>query len=188
MTTGTEKTEQESKPIVSIWDGDFLPFYVCHTKEGEITKTLDECKQACDEFINNVNNSCKADYYGGYLTIGKRCFRYLLNPEYKANRKYDKMPRYFHEIRSYLYDKHNFAWQEEYEADDLVLSFKAQNSQYETIIVSPDKDVLNTVGKHYNPRRNEFMETYSVHVANKHFWESMITGDTIDGIKGKGLP
>lgn len=181
MTTGQE-LNQAPRPILGMWDADFLPFYICHTKDGDEPKDLDQCLHAVDSFLNNVNSALKADYFGGYLTVGK-CFRYGANPSYKANRKYDNLPRYFKEIRDYLSLRYGFGFQEGYEADDLVLSFKAQNSLYETIIVSPDKDILNIEGSHYNPRLNEF-KTTSAKEAHRFFWESMIKGDSADNIKG----
>jgi len=175
------------KPIVSVFDSDFIPFYVGFTKKGEEDKSLEQCIANCDDFISNINRYNKADYYVGYLTQSK-CFRYDINPSYKANRKYDNMPKYLKELKQHLRDKHNFISQEGYEADDLVISFKAQNNQYKSILVSPDKDILNLVGKHLNPRKMEFKRT-SESEATEFFWKSMIKGDTIDGIaglKGKG--
>lgn len=173
---------QDNKPIVAVYDADFLPFYVGFTKKGEEDKTLEQCIEKCDDFISNINRYARAEYYVGYLTQGK-CFRYDINSSYKSNRKYENMPKYLKEIRQHLRNRYNFISQEGWEADDLVVSFKAQNKQYESIIVSPDKDVLNIPGKHLNPRKMEFKET-SEDEASEFFWKSMITGDTIDGIKG----
>ncbi len=176
------QSENEYKPIINIFDSDFIPFYVLNIKKGEEEKTLEQYKYQCDNFIENINKATNADYYIGYLTIGK-CFRYDINPSYKANRKYDNLPKYLNELKEYLANNHNFIGQVGYEADDLVISFKAQNSQYESIIVSPDKDILNLEGKHFNPRKMEFKET-SNEESIEYFWKSMICGDTIDGIKG----
>ena len=175
------------KPLIAVYDADFLPFYIGFTKKGEDDKTLEQCIYNCDDFISNINRYAKAGHYVGYLTQGK-CFRYDINSTYKSNRKYENMPKFLKEIRQHLRDKHNFISQEGWEADDLVVSFKAQNEQYESIIVSPDKDILNLPGKHLNPRKMEFKET-SKDEALEYFWKSMIIGDSIDsivGLKGKG--
>lgn len=174
--------QSDNLPIVSVIDSDFIPFYVGFTKKGEEDKSLEQCIANCDDFISNINRYTRADYYVGYLTQGK-CFRYGINPSYKANRKYENMPKYLNELKQHLRDRHNFISQEGYEADDLVVSFKVQNSQFKSIIVSPDKDLLNLPGKHLNPRKMEFKRT-SEEEAKEFFFKSMIIGDQIDGIKG----
>ena len=170
------------KERVAVYDGDFIPFYVCHNKKDEPIKTLEDCKQLCDEFIRSINTLVQADSYLGYLTIGK-CFRYTVNPNYKANRKYTDLPEFLYDIKQYLQDNHGFTFNSDYEADDLVVSFKAKNSQYESIIISPDKDILTSVDIAYNPRKNEFVENTADEI-NAYFLKSMITGDSVDGIKG----
>lgn len=176
-----------TKSTVAIYDGDFIPYTVCHVKKEEESKTLEQCIDLCDNYIANINKYIKADFYVGFLTTGK-CFRYKINPSYKSNRKYNNPPLFLKEVKEYLATKHGFSSNEEYEADDLVVSFKEQYSQFNSIIVSPDKDILNLPGKHLNPRKMEFKRT-SEEEATEFFWKSMIKGDTIDGIsglKGKG--
>lgn len=172
----------DSKIRVNILDADFIPFFVCYNKKGKPEKSADDCIKLCDDFIRNMNGFTRADKYGGYLTKGK-CFRYTVNPDYKSNRKYTNMPAFMTEVKEHLIGKHNFTWQEGYEADDLVVSFKAQNPQYDVIIVSPDKDILNLEGKHLNPRKMAWKRT-TKQEAEDYFWSSMIIGDQIDGIKG----
>lgn len=167
---------------VAVYDADNIPFYVCHNKKGEPEKTFDDCINLCDNLIFNTNNRINADYYVGFLTKGK-CFRYDIYPEYKGNRKYDDPPKYLQEVKQYLIDGHNFTYQEGYEADDLVMSFKAQYKQYESIIVSADKDILKACNVAYNTRKNEFVYNSDEEII-EHFWKSMICGDTVDNIKG----
>lgn len=181
------KNKEDQLNIAAVIDGDFIPFYVCHNKKGDEPKTLDDCLYICDDFINNINKAVKSDVYLGFLTKGK-CFRYNINPSYKGNRKYDNIPNFSNEIREHLINTHGFTYQEGYEADDLVLSFKKQNKEYNSIIVSPDKDILLLEGKHFNPREMKFVETDEVTAAYK-FWSDMIIGqpgDNIKGIPGKG--
>jgi 5'-3' exonuclease len=179
----SEREEEitESKPIVAVIDADFIPFYVCYNKKGQEEKTLDDCINICDNFINNILKATNADYYVGYLTKGK-CFRYDINPDYKANRKYLDQPQYLDQIKERLLT-YNFVSQKGWEADDLCMSFKAQNSQFESIIVSPDKDLLGICEKSFNPRLMQF-NYHSKEEIVENFWRSMIVGDTADNIKG----
>lgn len=174
------------KPILAIFDADFIPFVVCHNKKDTEEKTLIDCINMCDDYINNILKAVKADYYIGYLTQGK-CFRYDINPTYKANRKYDNPPKFMFEIRDRL-KTIGFIGKEGYEADDLCMSFKAQNSQYESIIISPDKDLLGICETSFNPRKMEFNYHTKEEIV-ENFWKSMIVGDRADniiGIPGKG--
>lgn len=175
----TNKEETSTKNIV-VYDADFIPFYVCHNKKDEPIKTLDDCIQLSDSLISNINNFIGADHYTGYLTVGK-CFRYQINPSYKANRKYGDLPQYLNEVKDHLVNKHNFNHVVNYEADDCVISFK--KIYPDCIIISPDKDLLNLEGCNYNPKKNQFVTT-SKQDAELYFWSSMLIGDQADGIKG----
>ena len=174
---------RRAKKIISVFDADGIPFVTAHNKFGAIPKTLQECLDLTDQYIFNINKAVKAKFYVGFLTKGK-CFRYRINPTYKANRRYDNLPRYLNEVREHLVVKHNFTFDEEYEADDLVLSFKKQYSdKYNCCIISSDKDILGSTDISYNPRRAEYSYNNEYEILD-NFWRSMISGDTIDGIKG----
>ena len=169
---------------LAVWDADFIPFYVCHSKDGN-EKSLQDCLDGCDSIIESVNKSIGCEGFIGFLTKGK-CFRYKIYPNYKGNRKYDNLPKYLNEVRKYLEEEYKFTSYPEYEADDLVITFKNQSSD-DCIIVSPDKDILNTRGTHYNPKKNEFVTT-TQEEADVYFWKSMMIGDSADNIKGiKGI-
>jgi hypothetical protein len=176
-----ERSEEKAR-TVAIIDADFIPYYVCHNKKDEPIKTLADCKRLADEFIQHICLATKADMYATFLTVGK-CFRYDVNPSYKSNRKYTDQPKYLSEIKEHILINHNGYYDKRYEADDLVLSFRKSNPQYKCIIVSPDKDILNLEGMHYNPKKGEFKFTLPEEEV-EYFWRSMITGDTVDGIKG----
>lgn len=180
--------ESSNKLKVISYDADFIPFYVCHNKKDEPEKTLEDCIIQCDSLITNINNYLFGDLYCGFMTVGK-CFRYTVNPDYKANRKYTDIPKYLAEVKDYLINKHQFMFIEGYEADDLVMSFKATYPEYEQIVVSPDKDVLYSLEIGFNPKSSVYVYN-SLQDIDEYFWSSMIIGDRVDNIKGlpgKGL-
>jgi DNA polymerase I len=174
--------------ILTTWDADFIPFYVCWNKRGDDTKSLEDCINLCDELITNINTSLKANEYVGFLGKGK-CFRYDINDRYKANRKYDDEIKYLPEVREHLKAYHNFKSLEGFEADDLCISFRTKyKDQYNCIVVSPDKDLLNLEGANYNPKKGELIFR-TKNEEELYFWKSMIVGDSADniaGIKGYG--
>jgi 5'-3' exonuclease len=166
--------------LIICYDADFIPFYVCHNRKGELEKSLDDCLEGCDNLIKITNNYLNGDYYCGFLTKGK-CFRYDVNPDYKANRKYSDLPPYISEVKEYLVSKHKFMSIEGYEADDLVMSYNKPN--YDKLIVSPDKDILYAVNKGFNPKTSNYVENTNDEIFT-YFWSSMVIGDAVDNIKG----
>jgi len=92
-------------------------------------------------------------------------------------------------IRDYLMQEYKCNYvRDELEADDLVVIYKNMlQAEYNPVIISPDKDILNLEGRHYNPKLNKWVIT-SKETANRYFWESMLVGDSADNIKGcKGI-
>lgn len=164
---------------IALIDADFLPYYVCHNKKTEEPKTFEQCCQKADEFINNLLNRTSATHYIMAWTVGKTCFRYKINPKYKANRKYKDVIPFLKETKEYIMKKYHSVVHEDLEADDIVniIYNKIENS----FIISPDKDILRLEGHHFNPREMEWTNFIG---ESRHFWTTMITGDSIDGVPG----
>lgn len=192
-------------------DGDWL-LYVATNPEKELdqegnpvrkdNKFVYQSNQDVRISIAKMNNviidildSIEAEYYLGFLTGGS--FRYKINQDYKANRKGRERPKYFKVLKEYLIDHWGFYQHSELEADDLVRiaskKWNDWNGIFEingigtkvegSIIVSNDKDILNLEGLHYNPQKQQFIET-TKDQAIEYFWKSMIVGDSADNIKG----
>ncbi len=177
---------------VAIIDSDSILFYTCYSKKDEPQKSLEDCYNAVDSFMYNLFNLTESTHYILYLTTGKESFRYKIYPEYKGNRKYKETIQYFKEVKQYLIDKYHAQVDLRYEADDLCLitknRYKSDPEYSEVFISSPDQDMLSLEGRHYNYKKNQWIET-SKKEASLKFWEDMIcgqTGDNIKGIPGKG--
>lgn len=153
-------------------------------------RTLEESILIADNYITNILNITNCDSYIGFFG-GSSQSRKLINPEYKANRVGLEPLKNLHEMKVYLQDKWKFVWLanikfNQYETDDYVCSFVKQTPN--SFIVSPDKDLLNLVGVHYNPKQNKEI-TITEEQEDIYFWKSMIIGDVADnivGIYGKG--
>ena len=163
------------KEKIALIDGDSLIYF-------EMGKpTLEEALEGIDTRIHHMMNMCETTKYAGFLTIGK-CFRYsqAKTREYKGNRKKGSKPIIFYALKEYLKQEWKFEYIPELEADDLVAVYSDEN----TMICSPDKDVLYQVdGRHYNYRTAEFVETTDVE-AEIFLWKQMLMGDPTDGIPG----
>jgi len=164
-------------PVVLI-DADSLLYF-------EMGKpTLEEAIEGIDQRILtmlNINNTCN---FAGFLTIGK-CFRYAAakTKNYKYNRKHGSKPIIFYALKEYLQQHWNFIYISELEADDLVAVY-ADKYGGDTVICSPDKDVIHQVpGIHFNYRTAEHIDT-PVESAETFLWKQMLMGDSTDGIQG----
>jgi len=163
------------KEKVALIDGDSLIYF-------EMGKpTLEDAIDSLDHRLHEMIDRCGADRYAGFLTIGK-CFRYkeAKTRKYKGNRKHGNKPIIFYALKEYLKQEWKFEYISELEADDLVAVYANEN----TMICSPDKDVLYQVkGTHYNYRTADFVETTEVE-AEIFLWKQMLMGDPTDGIPG----
>lgn len=165
---------------IALIDADTLIFYAVYNKANEVDKSLDDCKKHIDDLIKNILNYTKSTHYLLFLTVGKN-FRYTIYPDYKANRKKLEKPRYFDAVKEYLVSKYKAIYHFGLEADDLCLIY---NKKYlNSFICSTDKDILNLQGSLFNYKNYKWINN-DKKTADLYFWGSMITGDSIDNIKG----
>lgn len=165
---------------IALIDADGLIYINCHNKKDAPIKTLEDCKRSVDNMIQQILISSKANEYLLFLTVGKN-FRYSIYPEYKANRKYGDKPEHFDRIKEYLITDYKSIYGYNLEADDLINIYK--NKLDDSFICSSDKDLLMLEGDCYNYKTHKWTKT-TKDVASYNFWFSMITGDTVDNIKG----
>ena len=153
------------------------------------TESLDEAISNFKALIESIKKYCNSSD----LTICVKNalnFRYLIDSEYKAQRKTQhaelKIP-FIKELREYLIESYeNVLSVPLFEADDLVFCLaKHHKDKGENVIVcSIDKDVLQNIeGTHYNYKKNEWHET-SKETATRFKWLQCLSGDFTDGIKG----
>ena len=181
---------------IALIDADSLIYINCYNKklldkeknpvigdDGEPVRevrTLQECKDLTDKMIMDILKATSSTEYLLFLTVG-RGFRYDIYPEYKGNRKGSEKPEHFDRVKEHLITDHKAIYGHGLEADDLVRIYQKQMPN--SFIASPDKDVLNLAGSHYNYNKYQW-ELVTESQANLHFWSSMITGDSTDNIKG----
>jgi len=135
--------------------------------------------------LSNVNNiinvmleELNTKDYQVYIS-GEHDFRYLVNPDYKANRKDSRRPAHLQACREHMVTQWGAIVTEGIEADDALGI--AQTDK--TIICSIDKDLLQIPGQHYNFVKKEF-KMVTKEEAEKFLWKQMLIGDTSDNILG----
>lgn len=177
--------------MISLIDGDSISFMLGWVHREHQDKDL--MYQSIDAFLENIFILTGADMYYGALAGDRPCFRYDIYKvkPYKGTRTelQDHMVFWKPIIVQYLKDQ----WKFDYctsvvtplEADDLVytaaLSLKAEGIDH--CICSPDKDLKQITGTHFDYRTNEFC-TVQEYQSHYNFFRLMIEGDTVDNIAG----
>jgi len=165
---------------IALIDADSLLYY-------EMGKpTLEEAMEGIDIRIEQILNFVGADKYIGFLTLG-RCFRYEISTirPYKYNRSGGApKPPIFYALKEYVKQKWRFSGIKELEADDLVAFYQNALGKENTVICSPDKDVLKQIsGNHFNYGKMDYVNT-TKEEANEFLLIQILMGDSTDGIPG----
>jgi hypothetical protein len=101
-----------------------------------------------DAEFEDIFNNTGASHYKLYLG-GGRNFRYDIYPEYKSGRKNYSRPVLISQAKEYLITKYGAHVCQDIEADDAV-SIVCSN-EHDSILCSPDKDLDQVPGMHYDP-------------------------------------
>lgn len=161
-----------------IIDGDSIIYIVCWKDEH----SLDEKIKNVKSFIDNILEKNETVNYSGYLTVGRKSFRYDLSENYKIRRIKSK-PLHFQEVKDYMIEELGFKFDEKYEADDLVYSEMCKDEN--GIVCHIDSDLNQIVGHHFNYKTNA---KYYIgkESAEKLKWKLLLTGKSKDDVKGIG--
>ena len=118
-----------------------------------------------------------------FLT-GKTNFRFDIakSHPYKGNRKDTEKPIHLYATREHLIDSYGAIVSEGEEADDLI-SKRAASLDYNCVVASIDKDMLQLPCWHFNFGRNEWSKVDEFD-GLKFFYSQILTGDTADNIIG----
>lgn len=166
-------------------DGDIFTYraaWVCGLGPQDGEKKI-------DELMGSAVNSAGFLSDGGELDVrvfltGKTNFRFDVAKThvYKGNRKKTETPTYLGHMRTYLIANYGAVVSVAEEADDLIAK-AAHMSDYNVCVVSTDKDFKQLPCWHQNPTTN-ILSLQSEKDAITYFYTQMLTGDSIDNIKG----
>lgn len=131
------------------------------------------------ETMQRIIDNLKCNNYKAYLT-GNDNFRYLIDPEYKANRKDIQRPTYLEACREFLVTKYGAKLTYGYEADDAI---GMEHNTRDTCVCSIDKDLLQLPGFNYDFVKDVLINV-TTDTAKRKFYELMLTGDKSDNIRG----
>lgn len=170
---------------ISLIDADSIVYIIAWNHKDSLVSLVE---QACDSMVETILQKTQATHYFGTFSSSEnfRHREYLVAP-YKGNRppKPEWVKEWEDVINSHLVNKWNFFVPVDLEADD-VISYLSQSLEEEVIICSPDKDMKQLVGLHFDYKDLGTAEIIEVQCkeAEKTFWTQVLTGDTTDNIKG----
>ena len=169
-------------------DGDQMIYATGFATEAE---PVNHAFHLVNKAINRILENTSAHEYQIYIG-GKGNFREEMaeTQGYKANRP-ERKPKHYSAIKDFLINEKGAIPVNGMEADDMVsillyedYKFACGNpTEANVILSSPDKDLKNTPGWHYNPMRDT-LTWITEEQANRHFLFQMLVGDTVDNIKG----
>lgn len=166
--------------ITSLIDADSIAYIVGwhHRDEDDAEKVA----MAVDQFVHDMLAKTQARQYAGFFS-DKITFRHQIYPAYKATRRdpHPGIQKWKPYITEYCMQMWHFDKLENLEADDAVASL--QRNMLNTIICSPDKDLRQIPGNHFDYKKDQ--KIYIAEEEGVYNWAyQMIVGDTGDNIKG----
>lgn len=169
-------------------DADSFIFIIAwYFKEVSIEQKT-RVEQACDTMMHSIIRATKATSYFGSFS-SSRNFRHELykHAVYKGTRKprEEWLLKWENIIKYHFTNRWGFYTPIDLEADDVVCAMHNLLKSPDSIIVSPDKDLQQIAGLHFNYKKmDEGIKQVDQQTASYNFWLSMLTGDTVDNIRG----
>lgn len=108
-------------------------------------------------------------------------FRYIINPEYKGNRKKQAKPIMLDKVREMAFAEFPMVYIPHLEADDTCRILMEENK--DNVIVSVDKDLRTFSGKIYDSY-HDVMRYITPKQAEANFKRQLLIGDKTDGYSG----
>lgn len=191
---------------IALIDADYIPYKVAH-----ITDNLLSAYNIIYNILYGIMLNTKSSHFILFHTTSCN-FRTNVADNYKENRKDTNVKtEFYYEVRNMMKTLWNSCAYKCYEADDLVTMSHLKIGQFKSVIVSPDKDLLQVYPSViYNPNKNVLVKVNdkigSLNKTTKQkinkktgavrnlskitgkgtkflFWQ-LLVGDSTDNIKG----
>lgn len=196
------KTQKDLKPLL---DGDVITYRCGFAADSQIKRQAREANPGIsDEEVREI--LMNTDYQSFALQNVRTLIEDVLdqfNPEYKlyvhaggnfregvatlktykGNRDPNQKPKYYKEIKDYMFDKWDAIPVRGMESDDAIGIEQFDNPDKYTVICSIDKDMLLIPGWHYHLTRRE-LKYQTIKDANNFLFWQMLVGDPTDNIPG----
>ena len=182
------------KPRHLLVDGDIVAYKISYSCEeaihwGDDMWTLhsdaEEGRIQVDIYLENLKQELEAKNITVFLSDSQN-FRKEFFPEYKANRKNVRKPLILKAMREHLIKEWGALVEEKLEADDYIgIEATVDDSNYDRVIVSIDKDFKTVPCYLYNPdKSDEGVLKISKWEADRNHLHQTLTGDSSDNYSG----
>lgn len=167
-------------------DGDIIAYRAAFATQDLLPK---DAKAKVEELVDYILEQTidfpfpsKSDYQV-YLT-GKTNFRFEIAKSfpYKGNRASTEKPIHLGVARDHMSENYDAIVSDNEEADDLIAK-EAAAQNYNCVVASIDKDMLQLPCWHFNFGRNEWKKVNEFE-GTHFFYTQILTGDAADNIKG----
>lgn len=142
---------------------------------------LNKAKEYLNNLVKDILEKTGCDEYIFVIGGHGKNFRYVVNPNYKANRKKQAKPIMLDKVRQMVFDNFNVCYIPHLEADDTCRILSEQDS--DNVIVSIDKDLRTFPGKLYDYYHSKFVYI-TPKQAEVNFKRQLLIGDKTDGYDG----
>ena len=132
------------------------------------------------ETFQDLASKCNCDEYI-LVTGGYDNFRYIINPDYKSNRKKQAKPIMLDKVRELCFANFPMVYIPHLEADDTCRILLEEDIN--NVVVSIDKDLRTFPGKIYDSYHDEIRYITPLQ-AEANFKRQLLMGDSCDGYKG----
>jgi len=170
------------KDRIGLIDGDIILYACGYIADKEEADEIG-ARLICDNMLLNIRHTLDLSSARIFFSDTRsKNFRYAVatTHPYKGNRKDREKPKHFEMMHKYMLDEWEAEISTGMEADDWMGKFQKVKT---SIICTIDKDLDMIPGWHYNWKRYEIYHV-SKQQAQRHFWTQMLTGDSVDNIKG----
>lgn len=147
----------------------------------------DQMTKLLDDFIRDILVKVNCRWYMGFVGGKEDTFRHELATTlpYKGNRPEtpDLIKKWRVPLKTHMKYEWGFMVVEGIEADDACAI--CQSNLTNTVLCSPDKDLLQVPGNHFNYQRNKWrFSKVGGTEADKRLYTQVLTGDATDNIPG----
>ncbi|UCD07279.1 MAG: hypothetical protein JSW41_05665 [Candidatus Aenigmatarchaeota archaeon] len=184
---------------IAIIDGDSIGYSIGWVNKDKGPDDMMQIILSVDEYMNRMIKKSGCTHIMGFLEGIQPNFRALSAnvgqvfetgmKQYKESRQRDAgegwyMKNFFlitHRLRT----KYGFKNVEFVESDDavIIMANRMREAGTDHVICSPDKDLKQFPGSHYDYAKDEMIEI-TEEEAEYNFWMQMVTGDTTDDVEG----
>lgn len=177
--------------ITALIDADSIIYMMGWTFRDQIDD-VESVVEATRTYIKDILRTTQARQFAGYMSCHREvCYRRKYCLTYKQKRDGSEEPEWLTKLKpvieAVLIKDFGFVKLQTIEADDAVSLVAGFLKGKNYVVCSPDKDLKQIPGNHYNYKKQE-RAVQDEDGAHLHFYQQVLSGDTTDGIPGcKGI-